>query len=537
MADAMFSSSFQFGDVQGAGYGRVVASEEDKQNSLFQTDQRQGSDEYSASDSRTKTTRRMPKDVPSQILEIGKPIKEKPPYTFSLASLELLSSYGKALKRAMDENGSHSDSSSSPNTRGQKLSLEEIMRVAGERYIHFSTLKVDGLSTFIHPYSSELSELCVEETADVELVQHLLAAAECISRGQFDVASGLITRCHWVANDEGNPVQRIVFHFAEALTQRIEIETGRTSPERILERAAYQRKLEVDFNVSFLACHRQVPFSQAFQFAAVQAVVENVKTTRKIHVIDLHIRSGIQWTVLMQALAERDDNPVLKISALEFESANKPHLEDTGKRLQSFAESMNIPFSFRIVSVSDMKDMFEKEPDEVVAVYSPIILRTMISTPDSLGSLIRAIRKLRPSVFVVIEVEANHNSPTFASRFIESLFFYSAFFDCLEDCMERDSPHRKTIERIYLGEGIRNMVGTEGDQRCTRNVKLDVWRAFFSRYGMTELQLSESSLCQADMVLKKFPKANSCTLINNGKGVVVAWKGTPIHSLTTWKFL
>lgn len=534
MADAM-SSSFQFGDVvQGTGYGRVVIGEEDKQNAWFQTDQGQGSDEYSASDSRTKTTRRMHKDVRSQILEIGKPVKEKP-YTFSLVSLELLSSYGKVLKTAMpmDENGSHANSRS-PNTRGQKLSLEEIMRVAGERYIQFSTQKVDGLSMFIHPYSSELSQLSVEETADVELVQHLLAAAECISRGQFDVASGLITRCHLVANEEGNSVQRIVFHFAEALTQKIEIETGRTSLERILERAAYQRKLEVDFNVSFLACHREIPFNQAFQFAAVQAVVENVKTTRKIHVIDLHIRSGIQWTILMQALVERHDNPVLKISALEFEASNKQHLEDTGKRLQSFAESMNIPFSFSIVSVSDM---FKKEPDEVVAVYSPLILRTMISTPDRLGSLIKAIRKLRPSVFVVIEVEANHNSPTFVSRFIESLFFYSAFFDCLEDCMERDSPHRKTIERIYLGEGIRNMVGTEGDQRCTRNVKLDVWRACFARYGMTELQLSESSLCQADMVLKKFPKANSCTLINNGKGVVVAWKGTPIHSLTTWKFL
>lgn len=128
------SSSFQFGDVvQGTGYGRVVIGEEDKQNAWFQTDQGQGSDEYSASDPRTKTTRRMHKDVRSQILEIGKPVKEKP-YTFSLASLELLSSYGKVLKTAMpmDENGSHANSRS-PNTRGQKLSLEEIMRVAGER--------------------------------------------------------------------------------------------------------------------------------------------------------------------------------------------------------------------------------------------------------------------------------------------------------------------------------------------------------------------------------------------------------------------
>lgn len=548
---------------QGDGYGRATAEAKQDTSTTTWFHMDQEGDEYSASgiydqqttgeqiNSRNKTMPRpiqpvhdhestkRPKGVRSQTSEVGKPLKEKP-YSFSLASLELLNNYGKVLKSTMDENGSP-NSPSTENIRGQKLSLEEIIRVAGERYIQLSTQKVDGLSMFIHPYSLELSELSVEETADVELVQHLLAAAECVSQGQFDVASALITRCHWIASDTGNAVQRIVFHFAEALTQRIEIETGRTSLERIQERAAYQKKLQVDFNVSFLACHRELPFSQAFQFAAVQAIVENVKSASKIHLIDLHIGSGIQWSVLMQALAERDDSPVLKISALE--TTNKQHLEDTGKRLQSFAQSMNIPFSFKIVSVSDMnkelmrEDMFKKEPDEALAVYSQLILRTMISSPESLGSLIRAIRKLRPSVFVVIEVEANHNSPTFVSRFIESLFFYSAMFDCLEDCMERDSPDRRTIEGIYLGEGIRNMVGTEGDERCTRNVKLDVWREFFARYGMTEVKLSESSLCQADMVLKKFPKANSCTLINNGKGVVVAWKGTPIHSLTAWKFL
>ncbi|CDP09690.1 unnamed protein product [Coffea canephora] len=409
-------------------------------------------------------------------------------HSFTLASLELLSNYGKGFKNAAREDQNWSNDSPTnidqDSSQGRRLSLGEIIRAAGERYIQFSTKNVDGFSGLIHPYASAITDISVAETADVELVQFLLIAAECVGHKKFDLASGLITRCLCIASDSGNAAQRIVFHFAEALQHRIDIQTGKITPERIIER-------------------------------------------------------GVQWTVLMQALVERDDRPALTITAVG--TMNKQRMEETGKRLISFAQSLNLSLSFNVVMVSDMEelkeDMLSKAPDEAVAVYSPLILRTMISKPESLRNVIKVIRRMKPAVVVVTEVEANHNSPLFISRFTESLFFYSAFFDCLEDCMERNNEHRKTIEGIYLGEGIRNMVGSEGDKRCTRNVMIDVWREFFTRYGMVEVELSHSSLQQANMILKKFHKASSCNLINAGKGIVIGWKGTPIHSLTTWKFM
>ncbi|KAA8549082.1 hypothetical protein F0562_000766 [Nyssa sinensis] len=128
---------------------------------------------------------------------------------------------------------------------------------------------------------------------------------------------------------------------------------------------------------------------------------------------------------------------------------------------------------------------------------------------------------------VVTEVEANHNSPSFVNRFTETLFFFSAFFDCLEDCMERDNKCRMILEGKFFRHGIHNIVASEGTERTTRNVKIDVWRAFFSRFGMVEIELSESSLCQAKTVVQQFPCGSSCTLENNGKCLIVGWKGTP----------
>lgn len=483
-------------------------------------------------------------DVPSRpslLFESSrKPMKEKS-NSITLDSLELLTNYGKGTVKNFND----PELSMNPIINDQirqrepnKLSLGEIVRMAGERYLQVSTRKDDGFTMLKNPHKKAATNLSVEESTDVELVQLLLASAETVSHRQFDIAGLLISRCQWIASDSGNSAQRLVFYFAEALQRRIDMETGRTTDERMYERATYARRLEVDFNFSFLACHQAVPFSQASQFAAVQAILENVKTANKIHVVDLHIRSGIQWTVLMQALSEREELPTLKISALA--TTNKQHMEETGNRLRSFAESLNLNFTFNVVSVTEMKqlreEMFQKEADEAVAVYSAIILRTLITDPDNLGYLMKIMKRLRPSIVVVTEVEANHNSPSFVSRFTESLLFYGAFFDSLGDCMDRDNQHRKIIEGIYLGEGIRNIVGSEGDKRCTRNVKLDVWREFFAWYGMAEVELSQSALRQAHMILNKFPKPDSCNITPNGKGIIIGWKGTPIHSLTTWKF-
>ncbi|KAK4379835.1 hypothetical protein RND71_001697 [Anisodus tanguticus] len=475
-----------------------------------------------------------------QVPEPGNSSNENPK-PFSLASLELLNNYGRLSKKSSEENwSSNALSCEACLGNSHKLSMEETLRVAGERYIQYYTQRLDGLSMFIHPYGSALSGLCMEETRDVELVHLLLAAAEEVSNQQFHLASKLISRCMWVASDSGNPVQRLSFYFAKALEERIDRSTGRytsTNEDHHLN----IKTMSQGTNSAFLTCHQLIPFNQVMQFAGIQTIVENVRSAKKIHLIDFNIRSGIQWTVLIQALAEKGDSSIelLKITAVG--STEKENFEVTSNTLRSFAKSLDLPFSFDIVFVSDMKD-FKKESvniksDETVAVYCNSILRTMIPRPDCLDSLMKVVRSIGPTVIVVGEVEANHNSSSFLNRFIETLFFYGAFFDCFEDCMDRGSPCRTTIEGVYFGEGIRNIVAAEGEDRFTRNVKLEVWRAFFARFGMVEEELSESAWYQANLILKQFGQGSSCDLQKDGKGLIIGWKGTPIHSLSIWKFL
>jgi hypothetical protein len=201
---------------------------------------------------------------------------------------------------------------------------------------------------------------------------------------------------------------------------------------------------------------------------------------------------------------------------------------------------MNIPFSFKIVMVSDLLDLKENlleiDVEEKIAVYSSYLPRKLIAMPNRLDSMMKMIRNINPCIMVVTEVEANHNAPSFVHRFVDLLFYYSAYFDCLDACMERDDPNRMITESLYFGEGIRNSVASEGEERIIRSVKLDVWRAFFARFGMVETDLSSSSLDQAKLIVKKFNFASSFTLDVDGKSLLFGWKGTPLHSLSAWNF-
>lgn len=424
----------------------------------------------------------------------------------------------------------------------RKLSAEEIMKVAGARYIEFSAERgATDLSMLMHPFGLAFSGLSDLERWDVELAQLLLSAAEKVGCQQFDGASRLLSGCELRASNTGNPVQRIVFYFAAALGERIDRETGgMPSRARLVEKGRKEMVLGLSSNLTFIETHRELPFNQVVQFTGIQTIIENVASASKIHLIDFGLRSGVQWTVLMQGLAERDDQyPVKQLKITAVGTTDKHKMEEVGKRLESIAKSFNLNFSFKAVSLANMKDLkkehFAIEADEVVAVYSPFVLRTMISTPYCLETVLGVINKLNPSIMVVTEVEANHNSPSFVNRFIELLFYYSAFFDCLEACMDEYTQNRMSVEQI-LGEGIRNAVATEGEERFIRNVKIDVWRAFFERFRMVEIEISESSLYQASLVAKEFVCGNSCTLDTNGKCLIVGWKGSPILSVSAWKF-
>ncbi|WOG94688.1 hypothetical protein DCAR_0313985 [Daucus carota subsp. sativus] len=461
------------------------------------------------------------------------------PHKNCTESFRVLGNYGKGKERCRED--IFSGHSSKNTVTDHKLTTEEIMRVAGERFIHFSNKRFDGITSFIHPDGSALSCLSSEDTRMVDLAHLLLDSAEKVGNKQFDAANKLLLHSEGKVTDSGHPVERITYHFSKALRERITAETRTSVNQRETDQGRDYSGLFSGVENTCLVLHQAVPFSQVMQFASIQMILEHVATRKKIHLIDLQLRIGVQWAPLIQALSERETFPVQLLKLTALQTTDKEKAENIGKRLQDYAKSLNICFIFKAVSIVNMKDLkvelFNIRPGEAVVVYSPIVLRAMIPKPENLQILLRVIQRMRPKIMVVNEVEANHNSPSFVNRFTEALFFFSAWFDALEDCIDRDNQYRMNIERSYFGRGIQNILATEGEGRIIRCVTMNVWRVFFQRFKMVEIDISKASINQANLVLeKKFCCGNSCNIYKNGKCLIVGWKGTPLHSVSAWKF-
>ncbi|TMW93578.1 hypothetical protein EJD97_011469, partial [Solanum chilense] len=437
------------------------------------------------------------------------------------SSFKILKDYDRTrfIKRSKTEQNIIVSAECIKENNGSMLSTDEILRLGAERFIQSFTLRGDQEPyLFNHPFASSLLDLHEEDTRNVALVENLLASAEKVGQEQYDRARRILNEyCDKLCS---STVQRLVYYFSQALHERIDRETGRDASKGIEMKRLVQHIEHslMNLNLTMIAAHQNIPLSQVTQFTAVQAIVDHIGESKKVHIIDLKIGSGLQWTILMQALVSHQIKH-LKITALCTNLKHK--IEEARERLMDFAKSLNLPFSFNIVMVKDMtelkKEDFEIHDDESIAIFAQYILMWMLARPDKLDSLMRVIKGIDPRAMIVVEVEANHNSPVFVDRFVEALFFYGAFFDSLEDCMKNDERNRTATELEHLSQGIRSIVATEGEERTIRHVNVDVWRAFFARYGMEEMELSMSSLYQANLVLKNFACGSCCTLENEQK--------------------
>ncbi|KAI3469294.1 hypothetical protein Pfo_025957 [Paulownia fortunei] len=474
----------------------------------------------------------------SQKSELIEP-KKKGPDLFPSGSFEILKKYGSRCRRLNGENMNF-PSYETERKVSSGLSIETIIQLAAEKFIQSTSLMSNELSVLSHAYPSSILCHSEEDYEGVQLVQNLLSCAEKVDEKQYERARNLLLECDRMSCPGGTPVQRLVFYFTEALYEKIDRETGRITPNGLGKKVEDPLEALKSPDTTLIAFHKELPLSQITKFAGIQAVVDNIAKASKVHFIDFEIRKGIQCTILMQALAARCEHPIEHLKITAVGTTSKASIEETGRQLMSFAQSLGLQVSFNVVMVEDFldlnKNLFELDADEVIAVYAAYTLMNMIGRPDQLEHLMRVIRTTNFCVMVVTEVEANCNSPIFVDRFVEALFFYGACFESMADCMKNDEKHRSLAEATCFSSSIRNIVATEGEERKIRHVSISVWRDFFTHFGFEETELSMSSMYQANLVLHNFTSGNSYTFDIDGKSLLIGWKGTPVSSLSVWKF-
>ncbi|CAI0541784.1 unnamed protein product [Linum tenue] len=414
--------------------------------------------------------------------------------------------------------------------------MADIIRIAAARFI-------DSSST--EPADPPASANSDDENDDVELVLHLLRAADELDHKQYEQAAHSLDLCELLSSEAGDLTQRVTHYFVQALREKIRNETAAAAATQQPKPDLIDELKRLNLEEAVTATCPLVGVMYIGQLAGVQAIVETVEESKRVHIIDFRIRNGIQWTALMQALSpssgrRRVTLEILKITAIVTVSENL--VRETGERLAKFAESMNIPFSFNSIVVSSLIEIdetkFDLDPNETVAVFSEYALQSLIPDPNQLDALMTVVKNIQPGIMVVIETECNLNSSNFGRRFVEVLFHYGAYFDCVDACLEGGDGggERGLMESMFLSRIVTGLLVKEG-KYMAKFVTVDVWRKFLSRFSMWEVRLSSSAMYVVNLLLERFVGGKFCTLDRDGESLVVGWKGTPMFSLATWKFL
>ncbi|KAI5650906.1 hypothetical protein M9H77_36911 [Catharanthus roseus] len=465
-----------------------------------------------------------------RVADLDKTEKEKP-FSISSKIMELLKEFRTKGKLFKGENLYNSPNSSTSSSH-QVFSADRIMKLAKAKlHLLKSEKKADFISILATDhFGPHQSSLPSEVSEDLELALLIQASAEFLASGNFSGARRLLCLCDDESFKDGSPVQRVTYYFAKALKERIEFEQQFKSPSTIdgENRKPAQDVVQIlSLKPAYIAAQQECPFSLAAGCTAVQSILDNVITQKKIHLIDFGINNGSHWTILMQALALQSETPLelLKITAV---GTLEEMMKEIGKRLSSFAKSLNITFSFKII-VSDLKDLEEDsldlESDESVVIY--------MALRGQLEGLMGLIKNLKPCLILVREVEICTKFPGVLEQFNEALLFFSALFDCVKICLENQF-YRKLNEEHFLGENIRNIITANGSDRIYYD-RIDGWRELFSRFNIVEAEFSPLSLCQASLLLKRSLQWSSCSLDMDGKCLILSWNETRMFSLSAWK--
>ncbi|XP_010519282.1 PREDICTED: chitin-inducible gibberellin-responsive protein 1-like [Tarenaya hassleriana] len=371
------------------------------------------------------------------------------------------------------------------------------------------------------------------------LKQLLMACSRALSDNRTDYFEILIERARSLVSITGEPVQRLGAYLVEALVAR-KAESGSNIYQSLLCKEPKGRDLLSYMQILYEIC----PYLKFGYMAANGAIADACRNKDWIHIIDFQIGQGTQWITLLQALAARPNGPPhVRITGIDdpvSKYARGEGLDAVGRRLDHLSFKFNIPVEFHALpdeSIPEITpEMLGIRPDEAVAVNFPLHLH---HTPDESvdvtnprDGLLRKVKSLNPVITTLIEQESNTNTTPFLTRFAETLDYYLAMFESLDETLPRERTERINVEQHCLAKDIVNVVACEGGERVERHELLGKWRLRMTMAGFRTYPLSPFVNSVIRTLLRSY--SPDYTLMEKDGALLLGWKHRFLISASAW---
>lgn len=380
----------------------------------------------------------------------------------------------------------------------------------------------------------------------LHLIHSLLISATAVDENQPILAADNLIELYKNVSFNGNSIQRVAGYFADGLTARL---LCRSSPfyKMVMGAPASDEELS-----AFTQVYRASPYYQFAHFTANQAIIdafeqEENSNSRSLHVIDFDVSYGFQWPSLIQSLSDKaTDSKSIHLHITGFGNSLE-EVEETEARLVNFAKGCsNLEFEFDGVVRGVKPISLRLKRNETIAVTMMLYLHTL-GSDDQISDALKTLSGLNPSVVVLVEQEGSWNPRNFLSRFMESLHYFAAMFDSLDDCLPPDSAERLSIEKNHLGKEIKWMVNCD---KAGKNYRLcerwETWKKRMEGVGFSGIKFTSKSVSQAKLLLKIRGHCSVAELSSgvggfkiierdNGKALSLSWQDRLLITASTWK--
>ncbi|KAL5972854.1 hypothetical protein ACLOJK_039660 [Asimina triloba] len=427
----------------------------------------------------------------------------------------------------------------------------------------FNTTTQGSLSGALKGCLSSLDGACIEK-----LLLHCASALEC---NDVTLAQQVMWVLNNVASSHGDPNQRLTSWFLRALIAKGSRLCPTYSVNFHATSGTLHRAITRCMSVTELAGYVDLIPWHRFGFCASNSVIfKAIEGCPKVHILDFSITHCMQWPTLIDALARRPEGaPSLRITVPSSRPPVPPFLnvlsEEVGLRLANFAKSRDISFEFHVINgcpssnSSATTDHVLGEPsmdqhevllallnpaslqlgdDEALVVNCQNWLRYLPN--EQVGStqdvslrdrFLDAIRSLNPRTVVVVDEDADLDSPSLASRITACFDYLWIPFDALETFLPKDSCQRMQYE-ADIGHKIENIIGFEGVQRIER---LECGSGLVQRMkksGFLSVPFYEGTVREVKLLLDEH--ASGWGMKREDEMLALTWKGHNSVFATAW---
>ncbi|CAN6357570.1 unnamed protein product [Urochloa humidicola] len=416
----------------------------------------------------------------------------------------------------------------------------------------------------------------------------LYACAAHVTEGSFEKTDISLSQIKSLTSIVDGPLQRMSLIIADSLARRLlcpiqGFAGALIHPSDYFEQSILQT---ARCNLASLTPYISTGFA-----TINRAILEAMEDEKVVHIIDLSCSTSNprQWIKLLRDFHGRKGGPPeVRLTVVHD---NNGFLADMRVLLSKEADMLKIPFQFNSVvgrletlDFSNLRNTLNIKYGEAIAiscllqmhrllvvddnmscsgigqlqkmaniaqlkkmassVYSPTSTLNypqtpspQCQTPKLLASFLTAVRALKPNIMLVMEQDANHNALLFCDRFVEALNYYAALFDGLHAVVAanpRMADERARVERMILGEEIKNILVCEGVHRHERHERLSQWAMHMNRSGFDHVPLSFRAIWEGNQKLTNFG-LNGCQNKVENDCLLLCWGSIHLYSISAWR--